>query len=65
MPSSLWRPRRPSATLSDLGVPLTPLILAPTKQDAERLARMRHGENVLVELVRQAPLRLSRELDEV
>lgn len=65
MPSALWRPRRPSVTLSDLGAELSPMILAPTKQDAERLARLRHGQDVLVELVRSAPLRLSRELDEV
>jgi hypothetical protein len=60
---SMWQPRRPSPTFSTLGEKVGGLIMAPTKEDAERLAITLHGRPVLVELVVQHRLTLRSELD--
>ena len=62
---SLWQARRPSPTFSDLGEKLGPTLMAPDREAAERLAIAKYGRPIVVELVRTAPLRLSREVDEV
>jgi len=60
---SMWQPRRPSPTFSALGEKVGGLIMAPTREDAERLAIVLHGRPIIVELVVQSRLTMRAELE--
>lgn len=60
---SLWQPRRPSPTFSDLGTKIGQPIEAPNRAAAERLAIAQHGRPIIVELLVRSQFVLKPELD--